>query len=91
MKIDTKLIRIARSLLIAVILLVLVAVLYDYVQNRRSRNGFAKQAPKILSSNMVRSMEDFDYLITEARKQASKAGLRRKDIATAIAKVRSSG
>ncbi|MGZ3810041.1 MAG: AbrB/MazE/SpoVT family DNA-binding domain-containing protein [Bacteriovorax sp.] len=34
------------------------------------------------------SMEEFDKLITEARKQAKKAGLKRSDIYNAIAKAR---
>jgi len=34
------------------------------------------------------SMEDFDALISEARKQARKAGLKRTDIAAAIFKAR---
>jgi len=34
------------------------------------------------------SMEDFDKLIAEARKQAKEAGLKRSDVHAAIAKVR---
>ena len=34
------------------------------------------------------SMEEFDALISEARKQARKAGLKRSDITAAIAKAR---
>jgi AbrB family looped-hinge helix DNA binding protein len=34
------------------------------------------------------SMEDFDALISEARKQTRKAGLKRTDIAVAISKAR---
>ena len=34
------------------------------------------------------SMEEFDTLIAEARKQAKKAGLKKSDIGAAIAKVR---
>lgn len=34
------------------------------------------------------SMEDFDKLIAEARKQAKEAGLKRSDVHTTIAKVR---
>ncbi len=61
MKINASFIKIMRHLLIGIILLVLLAVLYDYLQNRRSRNGFAKETPQILSSDTVRSMEDFDH------------------------------
>ena len=35
------------------------------------------------------SMEDFDALISEARRQARKTGMKRSDITAAIAKVRS--
>ena len=34
------------------------------------------------------SMNEFDDLITEARKQAKKAGMKRSDVATAIKKAR---
>jgi hypothetical protein len=34
------------------------------------------------------SMEDFDKLIAEARKQAKEAGLKRSDVHATIAKVR---
>lgn len=44
----------------------------------------------ILKAISSPSMEDFDDLISEARKQARKAGMKRSDIAAAIAKVRSS-
>ncbi len=35
------------------------------------------------------AMEEFDQLISDARKQAKKAGLKKSDITAAIAKVRS--
>jgi AbrB family looped-hinge helix DNA binding protein len=35
------------------------------------------------------SMEEFDDLVTEARRQAKKAGLKRSDINNAVAKARS--
>jgi len=35
------------------------------------------------------SMKDFEALISEARRQARKTGMKRSDITTAIAKVRS--
>ena len=44
----------------------------------------------ILKAIRPPSMEDFDALISEARKQARKAGMKRSDINAAIAKVRSS-
>jgi AbrB family looped-hinge helix DNA binding protein len=43
----------------------------------------------ILKAISPPSMEDFDTLISEANKQARKAGMKRSDIADAIAKVRS--
>lgn len=43
----------------------------------------------ILKAVMPPSMEEFDDLIAEARKQAKRAGLKRSDIAAAIEKVRS--
>ena len=43
----------------------------------------------ILKAISSPSMEEFDGLITEARKQARQAGMKRSDIAAAIAKVRS--
>ena len=43
----------------------------------------------ILKAISPPSMEDFDALISEAQRQARKAGMKRSDIATAIAKVRS--
>ena len=43
----------------------------------------------ILKAISSPSMEEFDALITEARKQARQAGMKRSDIAAAIAKVRS--
>ena len=42
----------------------------------------------ILKSITPPSMEDFDTLIIEARRQARKAGMKRSDIAAAIAKAR---
>jgi AbrB family looped-hinge helix DNA binding protein len=42
----------------------------------------------ILKAISPPSMEDFDVLISEARKQARKAGMKRSDIAAAIAKAR---
>ncbi len=42
----------------------------------------------ILKSITLPSMEDFDTLIIEARRQARKAGMKRSDIAAAIAKAR---
>jgi AbrB family looped-hinge helix DNA binding protein len=42
----------------------------------------------ILKTISPPSMEDFDALISEARKQARKAGMKRSDIAAAIAKAR---
>ena len=43
----------------------------------------------ILKAISSPSMEEFDALITEARKQAKQAGMNKSDIAAAIAKVRS--
>ena len=43
----------------------------------------------ILKAISSPSMEEFDGLITEARKQSRKAGMKRSDISTTIAKVRS--
>ena len=43
----------------------------------------------ILKAISPPSMEDFDALISEARKEARKTGLKRSDITAAIAKVRS--
>lgn len=43
----------------------------------------------ILKAISSPSMEEFDALITEARKQARQAVMKKSDIATAIAKVRS--
>jgi len=43
----------------------------------------------ILKAISSPSMEEFDALITEARKQARQAGMKRSGIAAAIAKVRS--
>ena len=42
----------------------------------------------ILKTISSPSMEDFDALISEARRQAKKAGMKRSDITTAIAKAR---
>jgi AbrB family looped-hinge helix DNA binding protein len=42
----------------------------------------------ILKSLAAPSMAEFDSLIAEARRQARKAGLKRSDIAAAIARVR---
>jgi AbrB family looped-hinge helix DNA binding protein len=42
----------------------------------------------ILKAISTPSMEDFDALIAEARRQAKKAGMKRSDIAAAIAKAR---
>ena len=42
----------------------------------------------ILKSISPPSIEDFDELIAQARKQAMLAGMKRSDITTAIAKVR---
>ena len=42
----------------------------------------------ILKAISPPSMEDFDALISEARKEARKTGLKRSDITAAIAKVR---
>ena len=42
----------------------------------------------ILKSISPPSLEGFNALITKARKQAKKAGMKRSDIKTAIAKVR---
>jgi len=43
----------------------------------------------ILKAISTPSMEDFDALISEARKEARKTGMKRSDITAAIAKVRS--
>ena len=43
----------------------------------------------ILKAITPPSMEDFDALISEARRQAIKTGMKRSDITAAIAKVRS--
>jgi len=43
----------------------------------------------ILKAISSPSMEEFDGLITEARKQARQAGMNKSDISAAIAKVRS--
>ena len=43
----------------------------------------------ILKAISPPSMEDFDALIFEARKQARKTGMKRSDITAAVAKVRS--
>ena len=43
----------------------------------------------ILKAISPPSMEDFDTLISEANKQARKAGMKRSNIVDAIAKVRS--
>jgi AbrB family looped-hinge helix DNA binding protein len=42
----------------------------------------------ILKAISAPSMEEFDTLIAEARKQAKQAGLKKADIAAAIAKAR---
>jgi AbrB family looped-hinge helix DNA binding protein len=42
----------------------------------------------ILKAISTPSMEDFDALIAEARRQAKKAGMKRSDIAAAVAKAR---
>ena len=42
----------------------------------------------ILKTISSPSMEDFDALISEARRQAKKAAMKRSDITTAIAKAR---
>jgi AbrB family looped-hinge helix DNA binding protein len=42
----------------------------------------------ILKAISPPSMEDFDALIIEARRQAKKAGMKRSDITAAIAKAR---
>ncbi len=42
----------------------------------------------ILKSISPPSIEEFDILIAEARKQARQAGMKKSDIAAAIAKVR---
>ena len=43
----------------------------------------------ILKAISPPSMEDFDALISEARKQAKKAGMKQSDITVAIARARS--
>ncbi len=45
----------------------------------------------ILKAIAEPSMDEFDKLITEARKQAKRAGIKRADIASAIVAVRGSG
>ena len=42
----------------------------------------------ILKAILPPSMEEFDQLIAKARQQAAKAGLKRADIAAAVAKAR---
>ena len=42
----------------------------------------------ILKAISPPSMSEFDELITEARRQAKKAGMKRSDISAAVAKVR---
>ena len=42
----------------------------------------------ILKTISPPSLEEFDQLIAEARKQAAKVGLKRSDITTTVAKVR---
>ena len=42
----------------------------------------------ILKAISPPSMEDFDGIITEARRQARRYGMKRSDIAAAVAKVR---
>ena len=42
----------------------------------------------ILKAISPPAMEDFDELISQARKQAKKAGMKRSDITTAVAKLR---
>ena len=42
----------------------------------------------ILKTISTPSMEEFDELIVEARKQARRAGMRRSDISKALSKVR---
>ena len=42
----------------------------------------------ILKTITKPSMNEFDQLISEARKQAKKAGMKKRDIASAIQKVR---
>jgi LPS export ABC transporter protein LptC len=61
MKTGTPFVKIMRCVLIGLILLVLLAVLYNYMQTRRSRNGSVKETPQILSSEMVRSVETLEY------------------------------
>ena len=45
----------------------------------------------ILKAIAPPSMEDFDELLAEARRQARRAGMRRSDIEAALASVRASG
>ena len=45
----------------------------------------------ILKAIAEPSMDEFDKLITEARKQARRAGMKKADIASAIAGVRARG
>ena len=54
-------IKIMRRSLMGVILLVLLAVLFNYLQTWRRRNGPQKKSPEILSSEIVRSVEGLDY------------------------------
>jgi len=61
MGMQTPFIKIIRRLLIGVILLVLMAVLFNYLQTRRNRTGSVKESPQILSSEMVSSTEDLKY------------------------------
>ncbi len=56
-------IRATRRLLIGVIVLVLFSVLFNYLQNYYARMRSAKEAPKVLSSDMVRSAEDLKYFV----------------------------
>ena len=42
----------------------------------------------ILKAISEPSMEEFDYLISEARKQARRVGMKRSDITAAVARVR---
>ena len=42
----------------------------------------------ILKAISAPSMEEFDYLISEARKRARRAGMKRSDITAAVARVR---
>jgi AbrB family looped-hinge helix DNA binding protein len=49
-----------------------------------------REGTLILKAIAEPSMDEFDKLISEARKQARKAGMKRTDIASAIADVRGS-